>query len=106
MISTWGRAARSASTDSARRRKRFLGKDLSQITLPEAAELAGMIQNPAHYDPYRHPDRVKDRRNLVLGMMRQNGYVNDRDYALALDAPVVAPKGAAQSQEAPTSSIW
>ncbi len=79
----------------------FLGKDLSQITLPEAAELAGMIQNPAHYDPYRHPDRVKDRRNLVLGMMRQNGYVNDRDYALALDAPIVAPKGAAQSQEAP-----
>jgi penicillin-binding protein 1B len=44
----------------------FLGKDLSQITLPEAAELAGMIQNPAHFDPYRHPDRVKERRNLVL----------------------------------------
>ena len=34
-------------------------------------------------------------------MMRQNGYVSDRDYALAVDAPVVAPKGAAQSQEAP-----
>ena len=79
----------------------FLGKDLSQITLPEAAELAGMIQNPAHFDPYRHPDRVKERRNLVLGMMRQNGYVSDRDYALAMDAEVVAPKGAAQSQEAP-----
>ncbi len=53
----------------------FLGKDLSQITLPEAAELAGMIQNPAHFDPYRHPDRVNERRNLVLGMMRQNGYI-------------------------------
>ena len=79
----------------------FLGKDLSQISLPEAAELAGMIQNPAHFDPYRHPDRVKERRNLVLGMMRQNGYVSDRDYALAMDAEVVAPKGAAQSQEAP-----
>jgi penicillin-binding protein 1B len=79
----------------------FLGKDLGQITLSEAAELAGMIQNPAHFDPYRHPDRVKERRNLVLAMMRQNGYVNDRDYALALDAPVVVPKGAAQAQEAP-----
>jgi penicillin-binding protein 1B len=79
----------------------FLGKDLSQITLPEAAELAGMIQNPAHYDPYRHPDRVLERRNLVLAMMRQNGYVSDRDYALAADSPIVVPKGAAQSQEAP-----
>jgi len=79
----------------------FLGKDLSQITLPEAAELAGMIQNPAHFDPYRHPDRVKERRNVVLGMMRQNGYVGDHDYALAVDAPVVVPKGAAQAQEAP-----
>ena len=79
----------------------FLGKDLSQITLPEAAELAGMIQNPAHFDPYRHPDRVKERRNVVLGMMKQNGYVTDHDYDLAVEAPVLAPKGAAQSQEAP-----
>ncbi len=79
----------------------FLGKDLSQINLPEAAELAGMIQNPAHYDPYRHPDRTKERRNVVLGMMRQNGFVNDRDYALAIDAPMTVPKGAAQSAEAP-----
>jgi len=79
----------------------FLGKDLSQITLPEAAELAGMIQHPALYDPYRHPDRVKERRNVVLGMMRQNGFVGDRDYALAIEAPMTVPKGTAQSIEAP-----
>jgi penicillin-binding protein 1B len=79
----------------------FLGKDLSQVTLPEAAELAGMIQNPAHFDPYRHPDRTKERRNLVLGMMRQNGFVSDRDYALATEAPINVPKGTAQSVDAP-----
>ena len=79
----------------------FLGKDLSQISLPEAAELAGMIQNPAHFDPYRHPDHTKERRNLVLTLMRQNGFINDRDYALAVDAPMVVPKGTAQSIEAP-----
>ncbi|HXS93052.1 MAG TPA: PBP1A family penicillin-binding protein [Candidatus Limnocylindrales bacterium] len=79
----------------------YLGKDLSQITVPEAAELAGMIQNPAHYDPYRHPDRTKERRNIVLSLMRTNGYVNDRDYALAEDAPIVTPKGVSQSLEAP-----
>jgi len=79
----------------------YLGKDLSQINVPEAAELAGMIQNPAHYDPYRHPDRVRERRNIVLSLMRQNGFLTDHDYALAVDAPIVVPKGTAQSLEAP-----
>ena len=36
----------------------YLGKDLSQITLPEAAELAGLIQRPGYFDPFRHPERM------------------------------------------------
>jgi penicillin-binding protein 1B len=79
----------------------FLGKDLSQITLPEAAELAGIPHWPAYFDPFRHPDHLRDRRNLVLGLMRQNGYINDRDYALAMDSPLTVAKGTAQSVEAP-----
>ncbi len=79
----------------------YLGKDLSQITLPEAAELAGMIQRPACYDPFRHPDRLRERRNVVLGLMRQNGFIGDRDYALAVEAPLTVAKSAAQSVEAP-----
>jgi penicillin-binding protein 1B len=79
----------------------FLGKDLSQITLPEAAELASLPRWPAYFDPFRHPDHLRERRNVVLGLMRQNGYVNDRDYALAVDAPLTVAKGTAQSVEAP-----
>jgi penicillin-binding protein 1B len=79
----------------------FFGKDLSQIDLPEAAALAGMIQRPSAFDPYRHPDRLKDRRNVVLTMMRQNGYISDRDYAIAIEAPITVARGAAQSTEAP-----
>jgi penicillin-binding protein 1B len=79
----------------------FLGKDLSQITLPEAAELAGLIQGPALYDPYRHPDRLRERRNVVLGLMRQNGYIGEHDYALAVQAPLTVAKSTAQSVEAP-----
>ena len=66
----------------------YLGKDLSQITLPEAAELAGMIRTPAMYDPFRHPDRLRERRNVVLGLMRQNDLIKDRDYGLAIEAPL------------------
>jgi penicillin-binding protein 1B len=79
----------------------FLGKDISQISLPEAAELASLPRWPANFDPFRHPDRLKDRRNLVLGLMRQNGYIDDRDYALAVEAPLTVAKGTAQSVEAP-----
>ena len=79
----------------------FLGKDLSQINLPEAAELAGLPRWPAYFDPFRHPDHLQDRRNAVLALMRQNGDISDRDYALAIEAPLTVAKGSAQSMEAP-----
>jgi penicillin-binding protein 1B len=79
----------------------YFGKDLSQITLPDAAALAGMIQRPAAFDPFKHPERTRERRNLVLSMMRSNGFISDRDYAIAIEAPIVVARGAAQSITAP-----
>ena len=40
-----------------------------------------MVRGASFYNPYRHPERVRERRNTVIGLMRQNGYVADRDYA-------------------------
>ncbi|MCU1233046.1 MAG: penicillin-binding protein family, partial [Candidatus Solibacter sp.] len=79
----------------------YLGKELNSITLPEAAEIAGMIQRPAYFDPFRHPERLKDRRNIVLQLMRQNGEISDRDYALAIDAPLTVTKTGSTSVDAP-----
>ncbi len=79
----------------------YLGKDLSQITLPEAAELAGMIQRPGYFDPFRHPDRMTERRNIVLKLMKENDFINEHDYELAVASPLTVAKGAAQSIEAP-----
>jgi penicillin-binding protein 1B len=47
----------------------YFDKDLKDITLPEAALLAGIIQGPSRLSPYRHPERALDRRNLVLDSM-------------------------------------
>src|SRR5207244_12024620 len=47
----------------------YFNKDLKDITLPEAALLAGLIQAPSYLSPYRHPERALDRRNLVLESM-------------------------------------
>ena len=79
----------------------YLGKDLSQLTLPEAAQLAGIPRSPANFDPFRHPDRLRERRNVVLGLMRANGDISDRDYALSIEAPLTVARGATQSVEAP-----
>ena len=47
----------------------YFNKDLKDITLPEAALLAGIIQGPSYLSPYRHPERATERRNTVLDSM-------------------------------------
>jgi penicillin-binding protein 1B len=47
----------------------YFNKDLKDISLPEAALLAGIIQRPSYLSPYRHPERALERRNLVLDSM-------------------------------------
>ncbi len=79
----------------------YFGKDLRSLTLQEAATLAAMVRGASFYNPYRHPERVKERRNTVIGLMRQNGYVADRDYALAVEAPLILVGGQAESSDAP-----
>ena len=61
----------------------FFGKELWQINTAEAALLAGMVQRPSYFNPYRYPERAVSRRNLVLTLMRRNGNLNDSDYRAA-----------------------
>ena len=66
----------------------FFGKEIGRLTLPEAATLAGMVQRPAWFNPLRHPERARDRRNVVLGLMRQNGYIDEDEYKAAAASPL------------------
>lgn len=79
----------------------YFGKDIRSLTLPEAASLAAMVRGASYYNPYRHPERVKDRRNYILSLMRGNGFINDRDYAVAVDTPLKLITGPAESSDAP-----
>ncbi len=67
----------------------FFGKELRDLTLAEAATLAGMIQSPAHYSPVLHPDAAYSRRNVVLAAMEQNGWLTREQTAAASAEPVV-----------------
>ena len=81
--------------------KAFLGKDVQQLTLPEAALLAGLIQRPSFTDPFRHPDRALARRNVVLGLMRQNDFITEGEHQQAVATPLRLAPGAIESSEAP-----
>lgn len=79
----------------------FFGKDIKSVSLPEAATLASIVRGASYYNPYRHPDRVRERRNTVLGLMRSNGFISDRDYAVAAESPLTLVSGPAESSDAP-----
>jgi len=79
----------------------YFGKDLQQLTLGESALLAGLIQQPSYRNPYRHPDRARERRNVVLQMMRENGFVSEAQYRLAADEPIKLTAAEMESTEAP-----
>jgi penicillin-binding protein 1B len=66
----------------------YFGKDLSQIDTAEAALLAGIVQRPSYFNPFRNPERTISRRNLVLELMKRNGELSDADYRTAVAAPL------------------
>ena len=53
----------------------FFGKDVSNVTLAEAATIAGVFQSPSALSPFNNPARCKERRNVVLQAMVDAGYV-------------------------------
>jgi len=57
----------------------YFSKDPADLTISEAALLAGMPKNPYGYDPYRDPERAKIRRNTVLNSMHHNGFITRKE---------------------------
>ncbi len=66
----------------------YFNKDLSTLTLPEAAFLTGLIRGPNLYLPYQHPERAAERRNFVLGRMREAGFISAGEFKQASVAPL------------------
>jgi penicillin-binding protein 1B len=66
----------------------FFGKELRDLTLAEAATLAGMIQSPAHYSPLRNPEAAQSRRNIVLAAMQENGSITREQNEAAAAEPI------------------
>lgn len=63
--------------------KSYFGKDLSDLSVAQAALLAGIPQAPTQYDPYANPDAAKERRNTVLSEMYEDKNISKEEYEQA-----------------------
>ena len=79
----------------------YFGKDISRLTLPEAATLAGLVQQRTNTNPFRYPERARLRRNVVLKLMRENNYIDDKEYDAASTSPMVLARYTMESTDAP-----
>jgi penicillin-binding protein 1B len=87
-ISGFGEAARA-----------YFNKDIQKLNLTESAMLAGLIQRPSYLNPFRNPERVRERRNVVLALMRENKYITPAQYEEAIAVPLGLHPGASELSE-------
>jgi penicillin-binding protein 1A len=69
--------------------RHYFGKHAKDLSIPEAAMIAGMIQRPARLSPITHPKEALDRRNHVLRRMRLENYITQEEYDAAVASPIV-----------------
>jgi penicillin-binding protein 1B len=79
----------------------YFGKDLRQLDLAECALLAGVIQRPNYFNPFRHAERTIERRNLVLDSMVETGAITKDQAERAKAEPLHLTPGSVDASEAP-----
>jgi penicillin-binding protein 1A len=81
--------------------RHYFGKSAAKLSLAESASLAAMPKGPALYDPLKYPDRVRQRRNVVLSLMADQDYITRAQATAAQAAPLVTFPNAGYSAYSP-----
>ena len=66
----------------------YFGKPVQQLALPEMALLAALVNSPGLYNPWKHPDRAKTRRDKVLRLLFEANLILEQEYKQALASPL------------------
>lgn len=72
---------------------KYFNKDITEVTLSEAALLAGLLQSPSALDPYKHYERAINRRDVVLVAMKELNMISDEQYSAAIDEKIALEDG-------------
>ncbi|KAB2335873.1 transglycosylase domain-containing protein [Bacillus mesophilum] len=77
----------------------YFSKKPSQLTISEAAVLAGLLQSPSVLDPNKNYDRSMERRNVVLSKMNELGYITEQEFSDAKAEKIVLKEGSGTAME-------
>lgn len=66
----------------------YFRRDLGDLPAEQIAVLVGMVKGPSYYDPRRHPDRCRQRRDMVLSVMRERDILSEEQFIRAGNAPL------------------
>ena len=83
--------------------RRYFDKHVNELTLSECAVIAGITQNPSRFNPITHPEKNAERREKVLGDMKDQGYISEEEYQAALADDVYSRIQIADSENEDTS---
>ena len=78
----------------------YFAKDVSELTLAEAASIAGITQFPVKYNPFINPENNKEKQEVVLGKMLELDYISKEEYNQVKNEPLEFKRG---SELSPTS---
>lgn len=84
----------------------YFDKDVDDLTTSECAILAGIVKNPKKYSPFSDMNQCANRRNLVLNVMKNEGYLSEDEYNAALSEEIVCNKGKTSKNSADYCSAY
>jgi penicillin-binding protein 1B len=96
-----GRRGAIALTGVGEASRYYFGKEVTDLDLAESATLAGMIRAPNAHSPFRSPERTRERRNLVLRLMHEEGKIDEAAMRAAMEQPVTARTRSEERTKAP-----
>lgn len=67
----------------------YFSKTVSELTLQECAAIVAITNNPSYYNPIRHPENNRARRDLILSQMREQGYLDEAELSTTLSVDTV-----------------
>jgi penicillin-binding protein 1B len=76
----------------------FFAKDITNVSLTEAATIAGVIQSPSRLSPFNNAERARERRNVVLRSMAESGFISEDAAARASKEPLVMAQRALEAE--------
>lgn len=84
----------------------WFGRELGSMTTEQVALLIGLVKGPSYYDPRRSPARALDRRNFVLGKLRENNLIDGPSTSARWPRRSACPKSRAWSPPIASRPTW